>query len=57
MSSVAESDHPFHTEDKSNLSPIQLPDFAAFGTASLPQPDGQGSIKLGDAMMHCLPPG
>ena len=29
-----------------NLSPVQLPDFAAFGTASLPRPAGQGSLQI-----------
>ena len=29
-----QSDNPFHTEDKCNLSPVQFPDFAGFGTAS-----------------------
>ena len=41
-----ESYNLFHTEDKSNLSPVQLPGFAAFGTAPLPQPAGQGSLQI-----------
>ena len=36
----------FHTEDKYNLSSVQFPDFAGFGTASLPQPAGQGSLQI-----------
>ena len=51
------SDNPFHTEDKSNLSPVQLPDFAAFVTSSLPRPVGQGLFKMGEAVMQRLPPG
>ena len=39
-----ESDNLFHIEDKYNLSPVQLPGFACFGTASLSWPDGQGSL-------------
>ena len=41
------SDNLFHTEDKYNLSPVQLPGFASFGTASLPRPAGQGSLQIG----------
>ena len=52
MYSVAEKANsrvtiPSNTEDKYNLSPVQLPDLAAFGTASLPRPAGQGSLQIG----------
>ena len=41
------SDNPFHAEDKYNLPTVQLPDFAGFGTASLPQPAEKGSLQIG----------
>ena len=36
----------WHTEDKYNLSPVPLLDFAGFRTASLPQPAEQGSLQI-----------
>ena len=49
-----ESDNPFHNGDKSNLSPVQLPGFACFGTASLPQSAVQVSLQIGRG--HDAPP-
>ena len=52
MSNVAEKANsrvtiPLHTEDKYNLSPVQLSGFAGYGTASLVRPAGQGSLQIG----------
>ena len=48
------TDNPFYTEDKYNLSPVQLPDFAGLQTASLPWPAEQVSLQIGRG--HDAPP-
>ena len=59
MSSVAEKVRsgliiPSTLKTNTILSPVQLPDFAGFGTASLPRPARQGSLQTGRG--HAAPP-